>query len=431
MKGMKKLIASLLVILMLAGCGGGQGGGGGTSDGTKIRVLTHMSSQISAIKETFEQETGITVEVDNCSFDDLNDQYEVLLSSGSSEYDVLIVDGPNTAAYVSRGYLAPLDQYFTKDEINAFSGALVDQGTVNDSFYAAPMGDSCTVMYYNKDLLKEAGVSWDFDQYDGVNSRITWEELIDLATQVTSKLDPDGSKGITPVEFGQASQVYMMNTIPNSLGAPNISEDGLSVSGVIDSPEWTEALNWYQKNVSDGIFSRGVNGFEGYNNFYAGKSVFILMTTDSYNYALEGGMTPENLGFTYQPCFKGHEKEVATACGNWTAAINVNSKNQESAGKFVNWITYGAGNDLFLRQESMVPNMASRFTDDLYEVNPALKIASVEAGVTSVARAVTPGFNEYSTALSSMWEDIRNGTDISSAVSSAISTVDSAMDIYK
>lgn len=65
MKGMKKLIASLLVILMLAGCGGGQGGGGGTSDGTKIRVLTHMSNQISAIKETFEQETGITVEVDN------------------------------------------------------------------------------------------------------------------------------------------------------------------------------------------------------------------------------------------------------------------------------------------------------------------------------------------------------------------------------
>ena len=176
MKRIKMLIAALTAIVMLAGCGGGQEGGDSASDGSKIRVLTHMSNQISAIKEAFEQETGITVEVDNCSFDDLNDQYEVLLSSGSSEYDVLIVDGPNTAAYVSRGYLAPLDQYFTKDEISAFSSALVDQGTVNGSFYAAPMGDSCTVMYYNKDLLKEANVSWDFDQYDGVNSRITWEE---------------------------------------------------------------------------------------------------------------------------------------------------------------------------------------------------------------------------------------------------------------
>ena len=431
MKRFKQFVAASLAILMLAGCGGGSGSGGGSSDSKKIRVLTHMSDQITAIKETFEQETGITVEVDNCSYDDLNDQYEVLLSSGSSEYDVLIVDGPNTAAYVSRGYLAPLDPYFTKDEINAFSGALVDQGTVNGSFYAAPLGDSCTVMYYNKDLLKEANISWDFDQYDGVNSRITWEELIDLATQATAILDPDGSKGITPVEFGQASQVYMMNTLPNSLGAPNISDDGLSVSGVIDSAAWTDALTWYQDNVSAGIFSRGVSGFEGYNNFYAGKSVFILMTTDSYNYALQGGMTTDNLGFTYQPCFKGHEKEIATACGNWTAAVNTNSKNQDSAGKFVNWITYGAGNDLFLRQESMVPNMASRFTDELYEVNPALRIASVEAGVTSVARAVTPGFNEYSTALGSMWEDIRNGADISSTVSSTISTVDSAMDIYK
>lgn len=399
---------------------------------TTIRVLTHMSDQMNAIIEEFEAENeGITVEVDNCSYDDLNDQYEVLLSSGSKEYDVLIVDGPNTAAYVSRGYLAPLNDYFTEDEINAFSEALVNQGTVDGSFYSAPLGDSCTVLYYNKDLLKEAGVEWDFEQYDGVNSRITWEELITLATDVTNKIDPDGSKGILPIEFGQVSEVYMMNTLPNSLGGANISEDGLSVEGILDSEAWITALTWYQENVNAGVFSRGTHGFEGYNNFYAGKSVFILMTTDSYNYALAGGMTTDNLGFTYQPCFEGHEGEVATACGNWTAAINSNSENKDAAGKFVNWISYGEGNDLFLHQESMVPNMPSRFTEEIYEINPALEIASAESGVTSVVRAVTPGFNEYATAVGAMWEDIRNGAEVASTVESTISTVESALDIYR
>lgn len=433
---MKKFIAMMLALVlalsMLAGCGNKDNADTPTDgEGKTIRVLTHMESSFNAVKDAFEQKTGIKLEVDVCSFEELNDQYEVLLGGQSSEYDVIVPDGPNVAAYVSRGYIEPLNDYFTNDEINAFSEALVAQGTVDGTFYAAPLGDSCTVMYFNKDLLKEAGIEWDFDQYDGVNSRITWEKVIELATEATAKLDPDGSKGITPVEFGQASQVYMMNVLPNSLGGKNISDDGLSVAGILDSEPWIEALTWYQDNVNKGVFSRGISGMDGYNNFYAGKSVFILMTTDSYNYALYGGMTPENMSFTYQPCFEGHEDQVATACGNWTCAVNAYSKNKEAAAEFVKWITYGEGNDLFLTSESMVPNMTSRYTDELIEKVPTLAMARVESGVTSVVRAVTPGFNEYSNAVGTMWEDIRNGADIESTVASTISDLDSALSYYK
>ena len=445
---MKKLIALLLALMlmatMFAGCSKSNGDVADnipsntsatesteTTDGTTIRVLTHMDASFNGVKEAFKEATGINLEVDVCSFDELNDQYEVLLSSKSSEYDVICPAGPNVAAYVSRGYIEPLSDYFTADEISTFSDALIAQGTVDGTFYAAPLGDSCTILYYNKDLFKEADVEWDFDQYDGVNSRITWEKAIELATEVTSKIDPDGSKGVTPIEFGQASQVYMMNILPDSLGGKNISDDGLSVDGILNSEPWTEALTWYQDNVNAGVFSRGISGMDGYNNFYAGKSVFILMTTDSYNYAMYGGMTPENLGFTYQPCFEGHEDQVATACGNWTCAVNANSKNKAAAAEFVKWITYGEGNEQFLAIESMVPNMASRYTDELIEKVPTLALARAESGVTSVVRAVTPGFNEYSNAVSAMWEDIRNGANIESTVASTISDLDSALSYYK
>ena len=155
------------------------------------------------------------------------------------------------------------------------------------------------------------------------------------------------------------------------------------------------------------------------------------MTTNSYNYALAGGMTPEQLGFTYIPCFEGYEDKVATGCGDWAAAVNANSKKKDAAGMFVNWITYGEGNDLLLKQESMVPNMVSRFTEELYEVNPVLEIAAAESGVTSVSRAVTPGYNEYLAALNTMWEDIRNGADVEETVANTISTLDSALEYYK
>lgn len=75
--------------------------------------------------------------------------------------------------------------------------------------------------------------------------------------------------------------------------------------------------------------------------------------------------------------------------------------------------------------------MASRYTDALIEKVPTLAMARVESGVTSVVRAVTPGFNEYANAVGTMWEDIRNGADIQSTVASTISELDSALEYYK
>lgn len=107
------LVAFAMAATLITGCGSKGQENGEQADGKKIRVLTHMGEQMTAIKDSFEKEYGVTVEVDNCNFDSLNDQYEVLLSSGSSEYDVIIADGPNVAAYVNRGYLEPLDDYLS------------------------------------------------------------------------------------------------------------------------------------------------------------------------------------------------------------------------------------------------------------------------------------------------------------------------------
>ena len=70
-----------------------------TAEDETIRVYTHMGPQIEAIKDAYEAANpGVKVIVDNCPYESLNDQYEVFLSSKSDEYDVIIVDGPNTAA---------------------------------------------------------------------------------------------------------------------------------------------------------------------------------------------------------------------------------------------------------------------------------------------------------------------------------------------
>lgn len=430
-KAISVLAGMSLLATLLTGCGGN--GGSAESEPEEgdrtLKILTHYDAAFAEAAKKYAEETGVQVEIEQTAYENIGDTLEVVLSSGSDEYDLIMADGPNTSAYVSRGYLEPLTDYFSEEEKESFSPELLKQGTVNGEFYAAPLGDSSTVLYYNKNLLKEAGVEVDFSQYTG-DDRITWEELTEIAREAVSKLDPDGSKGIYGIEIGQVSSVYQMNLLANSMGGKNISDDGKTVKGVIDSGAWKDTLVWYQGLVEEGIFSRGVSGLETYNNFYAGKCVFEWMTADSYAYCLDAEMTEEDFGWTYQPCFEGHEDEVATGCGNWALGVSAFSKNKEEAGKFVNYMTYGEGNDTFLLVSGMAPNTADRYSDEVIATNPVLEVAKYEAEHTAYVRAVTPAFNEYSAALSTMWEDIRNGASIDDAVGSTVEQIDMALSEY-
>ena len=121
---------------------------------------------------------------------------------------------------------------------------------------------------------------------------------------------------------------------------------------------------------------------------------------------------------------------MATGCGNWALGVSAFSKNKEEAGKFVNYMTCGEGNDIFLSIEGMSPNTAERYTEELTGKNPVLEIAKYEAENTAYVRAATPAFNEYSAALSTMWEDIRNGADMDTALERTVEQIDSALGEY-
>lgn len=195
----------------------GEEGGGETV----IHLMMSNSQEIgvSAAVEAFNEAYAgeIRCEADYISFNDVFETLEVLMSNQSTEYDIFAADGPNVSAYVNRGYLQPLNEWISDDEIAMFTDSMITEGTVDGQFYGAPMGDSSLVMYYNTKLLEEAGIEIDFDAVTPDN-RLTWEELVGYAEQALSVLDPDGNNGIYGIEFQQVGRVYQMNVLANSLG---------------------------------------------------------------------------------------------------------------------------------------------------------------------------------------------------------------------
>lgn len=426
---MKRTLSMLLALVMIFALASFSAS---ADDVTTIHLMMSQTQQpgVSAAVEAFNKayEGKYVCEADYLAFDNVFETLEILMSSQSDEYDVFAADGPNVAAYATRGYLAPLTEYITDEEFAMFTAPMQTEVTFNDEIYAAAMGDSSTVMYYNTALLEEAGIDYDFSAITGEN-RITWEELVAIAKEVQSKLDPDGTQGLIGMEFQQVGRTYQMNLLANDLGGVNIGEGGLTVDGVMNAEPWTTALKWYQEQVNDGVFSRGINANDTSSYFMSGKIVFYFGTTALPTTFASNGF--DTWGYTYMPCFEGHEAEATTACGSWAVGLNPYSSNVEAAVEFIKYLCIYDGIDVYINASGMVPSISRVFTDDLLEAKPFLKVAQYEGENTALVRAITPGFNEYSTAVNALWENVRNGADVESAAQDCVDELETAFMEYE
>ncbi len=437
------MLAAAVAATTVAGCGGesedSSANGNSTSDetntsssdsgdGVTIKWISqgpgddNWEGYTKPILEKFEEETGIHVETEFYAFNDLFQVLETKAAAGESDFDVCSVDVTYVAKYGSSGYLDPLDDVFTDEEKALWDEASYAAGVWDGTMYAAPENTSSQVLYYNKTLLDEAGI--EIPENDAEN-RLTYEQVAALAKEAQEKLDPDGSRGIIGLDFQQVSRVYQMNMLPNSMGGANISEDGYTLDGVINTDAWIDAMTWYQNLVADGIASQGYDADGVASQFYSGNMVFIVNGT-----WCRGRMTcDDEIGCTYAPCFEGHEDDVATSTGSWYFGINSQSKEKEAAAEFVRYFTIGEGSDMWLEINGDVPSRLDKQQEiaDDPDALPEMKIAAYEAANTAFPRAVTPLFGEYSTVLNAAWEDVRNGADVEEVINSAIDQYASAV----
>ena len=426
---MKKFLAIMLVLVMALGISGAI-----AEEPLKIVWLsqgvgpTSWEGLSKPILERYKEVTGVEVQGEFYSFNNLFEVIEVKIASGSKDYDVISVDVPMVAAYATRGYLSPMDEYFTDEEKAQFIDSAIAAGSWQGTFYAPPQNTSTQCLWYNKDLLEQAGIEM---PESSVTDRLTWDEVVDIANKVLDVVNPGRNNGIFGLDWQQVSRVYQMNAIANSMGGANIGEDGFTAEGVINNEAWVNALTWYQGLVNSGVASQGINADEMSNYLASGKMVFLVGGTWTATTLTNLGFT--NFGYCAIPAFEGYEDQVGTPTGSWHFGINAASENKDAAADFIKFITLGEGSDMWLKINGDIPSRKSKL-DDIINNEESLgyqKIGAYEAANTSVPRALTPGFSEYSTILNATWEDVRNGVDVKTALDDAAKQIETAMEKYK
>lgn len=185
----KRLLAVLAAAVLMTGVFAGCGKSTSTSNNTnskesnekvtlKVGVWSSspaetklLDSQIEAFTKKF---PNITLKKQVIT-GDYNQALQTMIAS-HTEPDLFYLDVSLAEAYISKGAVAPLDEYLDKEDIKDFSQNLLAGYQKDGKTYGLPKDTNVLALFYNKDMLSAAGV----------NVPTTWAELQDAAKKLTN-----------------------------------------------------------------------------------------------------------------------------------------------------------------------------------------------------------------------------------------------------
>lgn len=217
-------------------------------------------------------------------------------------------------------------------------------------------------------------------------------------------------------------------------GGEVISEDGLSVDGVLNSDEWIQAFTFYSDMFNTLKVAPQSDIGEPRDLFAEGKLAMYLGGPWNVKQLAELDLPFEYAGSRH-PYFDGGE--VVTPTGGWHIGGNAKTAHPEEVGTFLHWFTgtleggqawFNYGNPALSANQLTNEWM---YNSEQFSEHPwsLLQLTIDEAATNPVPRPLIPGYLEYEQILQTVFSDIRNGVDVEEALQSGVERIDS--ELYK
>jgi raffinose/stachyose/melibiose transport system substrate-binding protein len=267
-------------------------------------------------------------------YDTLNtDQQKVKLKTQAASKEVPDITIVNPAAqmkpFVDAKLLAPLNDMLDQNGLkDTYQPGLLDYYSFDGNVYALPDGNNIEVVYYNKDLFQQAGIS---------SLPTTFDEL--LSDVKTLK-----SKGITPIAIGEkdswTGSFLFMNILLRTYGKPGFLNDVTAGKTTFNDPAFVEAVDRFQDLVQAGAFPDGATSIDynaGGNLFKTGNAAMYIMGTWETG-AIDSSSVGSKVGVFQFPTVdgKGNPDEFMLAPGS-AFAVSANSDHLQETKDFLNY----------------------------------------------------------------------------------------------
>ncbi|WP_147916132.1 extracellular solute-binding protein [Ruania zhangjianzhongii] len=226
------LAAASMAVLGACSSAGSSSGGESAADGTYTWWDPYPqhdgSSDWEARVQTCGEEAGVSIERTAYDTTALTNQALLSAQEGSSP-DVILIDNPAVSTLAETGMLTTVSEFGL--DTSSIEENLLDAGVVDGEAYGIPIGANTLSLYYNADVLENAGVD--------PTSVTDWESLTAALAQITDA----GDKGITFAAIGTEEGTFQF--LPWFWGAGADLED-------LDSPEGVAALELWKGWLDEG-----------------------------------------------------------------------------------------------------------------------------------------------------------------------------------
>jgi len=260
----RRLTAAALTALAVAtsatACGSGSGGTGTKAADSGTYTIWDpypqfdKSSAWAKLLDECGTKSGVKIKRTGFDTSDLANKALLAAQQGNSP-DVLIVDNPVVSTLAEAGVLTTTDD--NKLDTSAVDPNLLAAGQSGGKTYGTPIGANTLALYYNKTVLKEAGVD--------ISSVKDWKSL----TAALEKVKKAGKKGVTfsaigteegsfqflPWFWGSGAKLTELDS-PAAVSALSLWKDwlakGYAPNSVLNN---TQTTSWQEFATGDYAFS--------------------------------------------------------------------------------------------------------------------------------------------------------------------------------
>ncbi|QWU14138.1 fructooligosaccharide transport system substrate-binding protein [Paenibacillus sophorae] len=419
----KGILLSLLALSLLAGCSGetknANSNSGGQGDGSVVE-LTFWRPQASEVEDNVYVKR--IEEFNQANKGKIHVKMEVITRGNSFAYedkinaavashtlpDVLAMDGPNIANYAASEIIIPLDEYFSKEDLDDFVPSILQQGSYQGKFYAPGLNESSVVLFYNKKIMAEHGIT----PPDKIENAWTWDEWYD----VMKKTSKDGVFGTNMINDKGEWMTYAFEQLWISGGTDIVNKEGTTAEGFVNSPQGVEAAEFLQKLANEKLFNIDPKPTE----FEEGKAATKL--GGPWNIPGFKNYPDLEWGITYFPKKAGGTQTAPS--GSWAVGVSVDTKHPKEAAEVIKWITNKDSSTQLAQAISMPASRKSAF-ESLTEYNELpLRIIKEQVTGVSHARPVTPAYPVLTQKFAEALTDIMVGADVKKSLDNVASTYD-------
>lgn len=320
------IIATGAMLCTLAGCGGQEAGGkdGSVELSFMTNVVGEKASALEAAIDSFEKETGYTVE-----FSAPGSSYEELMKTKMSSNempDLFTTHGWSVARYSE--YLEPIDDQPFADKLSKQIEPVITDKDGN--MYVLPVDRDIAGIVYNTEALKKAGVDPD--------SIKTWADFEAACEKVKGA-------GITPIHMGGKDNWTIGQFFDWAAPSYYVTDDNDNKrddlkEGKFDTKTWEKVAGMMDKWVKNGYFNQDVLTAD-YNSdieslataqtafcFYGGSALADVK-----------GVNPDaQIGFMPIPAANEGDEPSLIAGEDIAVGVWKDSKNKEAAMELLNYL---------------------------------------------------------------------------------------------